>query len=253
MITKDIFTEIYRQNTWGSEESRSGPASSLQRTAEIRKSLPQLFQRLKIQSVLDCGCGDWNWMKAVNLAESGIQYMGADIVESLITACQEKFTAESVNFQQLDILQDPPETADLWLARDLCSVLNFQQILYFFQKFLESKSRYIAITSIETLKPNTDSITGNLRPLNMRSKPFSLPEPLDSTEDGRQWFCKKQLLIYSRQQILEWYALTASNLEVPQQYSVTDKLDRNAHLVSNVSLRDVKLHGHMGSSKPPHG
>ncbi len=249
MSLKDIFTEIYRQNTWGNEESRSGPASSIQRTAEIREGLPKLFQRLKVQSVLDCGCGDWNWMKTVNL--TGIQYMGADIVDPIITACQEKFTADTVNFQQLDILQDPPETADLWLARDFCSVLNFQQILHFFQKFLESKSKYVAITSIETPKPNTDSIPGNMRPLNMRSKPFSLPPPLDTVHDGQQWFCKKQLFVYEKQQILEWYAITASRIEAPQQSIVTDKPDRNAHLVSNVSLRDVKLHGHMGSSKPP--
>ena len=250
MTTKEIFTEIYRQNTWGSEESRSGSASSLQRTVEIREGLPKLFQRLEIQSVLDCGCGDWNWMKTVKLA--GIQYMGIDIVVPLITACQEKFTGDAVKFQQLDILEDPPETADLWLTRDFCSVLNFQQSLKFFQKFLESHSKYLAITSIDTLKQNTDSITGNLRPLNMRSKPFTLPEPLDSIEDGKQWFCKKQLIIYSRQQILEWYALTASNFEVPQLYIQYDKPDRNAHLVSNVSLRDVKLHGHTESSKPPH-
>ncbi len=249
MTTKDIFTEIFRQNTWGSEESRSGPASSFQRTAEIREALPKLFQRLEIQSMLDCGCGDWNWMKTVHLA--GIQYMGADIVDSLISACQEKFTTDSVHFQQLDILQDPPEMADLWLARDFCSVLNFQQSLNFFQKFLESQSKYLAITSIETPKPNTDSVPGIQRPLNMRSKPFTLPEPLDSIEDGQQWFCKKQLLIYSRQQILEWYALTASSFEAPQQYIQHDKQGRNSHLVSNVSLRDVKLHGHMGSSKPP--
>jgi hypothetical protein len=249
MTTKDIFTHIYRQNTWGSEGSRSGPASSFQRTAEIREGLPVLLQRLEIQSVLDCGCGDWNWMKTV-FPIAGIQYIGADIVDPLVTTCQEQFTADTVVFQQLDILQDPPETADLWLARDFCSVLKFQQILKFFQKFLESQSKYLAVTSIDTQKQNTDSVPGNMRALNMRADPFNLPSPVATVEDGQQWFCKKQLLVYGKQQILEWYALTASTFEGSQQSTTTDKRGRNAHLVSNVSLRDVKLHGHMGSSMP---
>jgi SAM-dependent methyltransferase len=247
MSIKDIFTEIYRQNTWGSEETRSGPASSLERTAEIREHLPQLFQQLQIQSLLDCGCGDWNWMKTVNL--SGIQYMGVDIVEQLVTTLQKQFTDDSVFFQQLDCTVDPPETADLWLARDFCSVLNFQQILHFFQKFLESKSKYIALTSIDTPKQNVDSIPGNSRPLNMRSSPFHLPEPIVTLSDGLQWFSRKKCLVYSRPQVLEWYATTASKIAVQQPSKVNDKPDRNAHLVSNVRLRDVRLDGHMGLGK----
>jgi hypothetical protein len=247
MSIKDIFTEIYRQNTWGSEETRSGPASSLERTAEIRESLSKLFQDLQIQSLLDCGCGDWNWMKTVNL--SGIQYMGVDIVDQLVTTLQNQFTADSVFFQQMDCTVDPPETADLWLARDFCSVLNFQQILHFFQRFLESKSKYIALTSIDTPKQNVDSIPGNIRPLNMRSSPFYMPEPIVMVRDGFQWFSRKNCIVYSRSQVLEWYATTASKIAVQQLSKVNDKPDRNAHLVSNVRLRDVRLDGHMGLGK----
>ena len=248
MSIKDIFTEIYRQNSWGSEETRSGPASTLERTAELRENLPKLFQDLQIQSMLDCGSGDWNWMKTVSL--TGIQYMGVDIVDSIVTNCQEQFTANTVNFQQLDCVRDPPEQADLWLARDFCSALNFQQNLNFFQKFLESKSKYIALTSIETPKQNVDSVTGNIRPLNFRTAPFQMPEPIAILPDGFQWFSRKNCIVYSRAQVLEWYATTASKIAVHQPSMVSDKPDRNAHLVSNVRLRDVRLDGHMVLGKP---
>ena len=37
---------------------------------------------MKITSVLDIPCGDFNWMQKVDL--SNIEYIGADIVEELI-------------------------------------------------------------------------------------------------------------------------------------------------------------------------
>lgn len=243
MSNKELFTELYKQSTCA--------ASTLERTAELREALPELFQRLEIQSVLDCGCGDWNWMKTV-FPISGIQYMGVDIVDECITKCQEQFTADSVNFQQLDCVRDPPEQADLWLARDFCSVLNFQDMLNFFQKFLESKSKYIAITSIDTPKQNVDSIPGNIRPLNFRTAPFHMPEPIQTLPDGFQWFTRKNCLVYTRTQILEWFVFTASKLVIAQQNMGNDILDRNAHLVSNVRLRDVRIDDHMVSKKPSH-
>lgn len=61
------FTSIYRNNGWGSLESRSGAGSTLASTANIRRELPGLVERLNIRTLLDAPCGDFNWMKEVAL------------------------------------------------------------------------------------------------------------------------------------------------------------------------------------------
>ena len=246
MTTEAIFTRAYLNNSWGSKESRSGPSASLERTAALRTALPGLFRELEIQSILDCGCGDWNWMRHVDL--TGIQYVGCDIVQSLIQSLQETFSAPTVNFQVLNLLQDPPDTADLWLARDLCPLFSSEDVWQFFQKFLESESKYLAITSVETEDPYQDTFTGAWMPRTLLAAPFSMPAPLYELDDGEQWLLKKSLLIYERQVIVDWIQTKAAKFELvtPQQVPEAPK-DRNAHLVNNIPLRKMKLDGTIAS------
>jgi hypothetical protein len=82
MSLLDKFTEIYNNNGWCSPESRSGNGSELKNTIKLRSELPYLFVKYNIKSILDIPCGDFNWMKEVDL--TNIEYKGADIVESLI-------------------------------------------------------------------------------------------------------------------------------------------------------------------------
>lgn len=77
--TEAIFTEIYKENYWRGKNSVSGQGSDLEQTETIVKELPILFKDLKISTMLDIPCGDFFWMKMVDL--KGIQYIGADVVE----------------------------------------------------------------------------------------------------------------------------------------------------------------------------
>jgi hypothetical protein len=240
MTTEAVFTRAYLKNSWGSKESRSGPSASLERTAALRTALPGLFRELEIKTVLDCGCGDWNWMRHVDL--SGIQYVGCDIVQPLIQSLQETFSAPTVNFQVLNLIQDPPDTADLWLARDLCSLFSSEDTWLFIQKFLESQTKYLAITSVETEEPYQDTFTGAWTPRNLLAAPFSMSAPLYELDDGEQWFQKKSLFVYERQHILDWIQTKAAKFELvtaPQEPEPPK--DRNAHLVNNIPLRKIKL------------
>ncbi len=238
-----IFTELFLNNSWGSRETRSGPAATLERTEQVRRALPDICKELEIQTLLDCGCGDWNWMKHVDL--SGVAYMGVDIVEPLITDCQERYTKDTVNFQKLDVIQDPPETADLWLMRDFLCQYSYKDCLTALQKFVESGSQYIAVTTVETMDPYQDCMEGSYRALNLLAAPFILPEPMMEYDDGTQWFRTKKLVVYNRQQIIEWIASKKQTTAVaapPPWGSGTQ--GRNAHLVNNVLLRDIKGYGH---------
>ena len=61
-----VFSQF--RTTRGSKGSqRSGPGSSLVQTATIRRDIPALLASLGIRSFLDAPCGDFNWMRHVDL------------------------------------------------------------------------------------------------------------------------------------------------------------------------------------------
>ena len=74
----DVFEHIFRENSWGSAESVSGPGSEIARTAEYRRALLSWLERERIESMFDAPCGDLNWLPEV-LALHPMRYIGGDI------------------------------------------------------------------------------------------------------------------------------------------------------------------------------
>src|SRR5579871_3535684 len=105
------FTQIYEKNFWKGSESRSGKGSSLANTCNIRRELPSLLSRFGIRSLLDLPCGDFNWMKMVDL--DNIEYLGGDIVESVIRANNHRYRTARRHFAVLGIVHSPLPKVDL--------------------------------------------------------------------------------------------------------------------------------------------
>jgi hypothetical protein len=67
-----------------------GPAPKVTRASVLKSPrrqfcdpiLFELLPRLNVQTVLDAPCGDWNWMRLVDLSE--VEYIGADILRTVI-------------------------------------------------------------------------------------------------------------------------------------------------------------------------
>jgi hypothetical protein len=184
------FTEIYAQNTFGGQESRSGTGSTLHQTAMIREELPCLMERHGVQSILDAPCGDCHWMSTLDWGR--VRYQGADVVEALIGKNQHVFGKRGMAFVRADLCADPLPQADLILCRDCWVHLTFCQIQSCLENFRRSKSRYLLTTTFTTQGPNRDLATGVIwRPLNLGLPPFSFPAPLEllvercTEEDGR--------------------------------------------------------------------
>ena len=70
------FTDIHESKMYAyGKETISGVGASLHDTERIRTLLPQLFHDFKITSVLDVGCGDFNWIR--HIIEKSVVYVGA--------------------------------------------------------------------------------------------------------------------------------------------------------------------------------
>jgi len=75
---QSIFCDIYRQRLWGDGESVSGPGSGLERTSAFRDDLAVLLNEFGVRSLLDAGCGDFNWQQAIDVRLD--TYIGVDVI-----------------------------------------------------------------------------------------------------------------------------------------------------------------------------
>ncbi len=184
-----LFTDFFRRNKWGGRHSLSGTGSDADQTRVIVQELPLLLRRLGVRSVLDVPCGDFEWMKRVDLA--GVEYMGADIVAPLIDANRRRHARPGVEFQVLDLTRDRLPTVDLVLCRDCLVHLSFAQAQQALANIAASGARYLLTTTFTGRSENADIPTGKWRALNLQRPPFNLPPPLElinercTEKDGR--------------------------------------------------------------------
>jgi len=185
-------------------ESRSGVGSSLAVTEIIRSQIPELLNELKIKSILDIPCGDFNWLKGVNL--DIISYMGADIVSDIIKHNNEKYSAENKKFLKLDILKDQLPKVDLILCRDLLVHFSFKDINRALENIKKSGSVYLLTTSFVSKNENIDIKMGEWRPLNLEKPPFLFKPPLKIINENYQVegekFTDKSLCLWKISELL---------------------------------------------------
>lgn len=174
--TEDVFTNIYKRNTWGGEDSVSGPGSDNHQTSVITRELPTLFNEFNISSILDIPCGDFHWMKNVNL--KGIDYTGADIVKDLMQRNRERYERDGVCFHDLNLIDGKLPKVDLVFCRDCLVHLSFADIFLALKNICDSNSEYLLTTTFTSRKDNYDIVTGQWRVLNLELAPFILPNPL---------------------------------------------------------------------------
>lgn len=175
---QQIFTGMYRRNSWGSPESVSGEGSDLVQTRVVRQALARLTSELRIKTLLDAACGDFNWLQHVRMDLT--EYIGVDIVPPLIEANTRRYGNGTTRFAVLDICTAALPAVDLILCRDCLVHLPLPDAVAVVANFVRSGSRYLLATTYPGLvrKNKRVLITGNWRPLDLQLPPFSMPEPL---------------------------------------------------------------------------
>lgn len=173
---EQVFSGIHRDNAWAGDESVSGPGSSREATAAVRRALPELLGELRVRTLLDAPCGDFHWLGGVELPVE--RYIGVDVVAAVIAANRERYGSERRTFEHLDLLRDPLPRAELILCRDCLVHFSFRDIERALAAFRRTGAAYLLTTTFPRLPQNRDIVTGEWRPLNLESPPFLLPPPL---------------------------------------------------------------------------
>jgi hypothetical protein len=202
---EDKFSLIYETNYWSSSESRSGTGSTLKYTENLRKELPKLFIRYSIQKVFDAPCGDFNWMSRL-LPSVNVEYIGADIVKSLIASLNAKHKTPQTQFIDFDLVKDVPPEVDLMICRDCLFHLSFQDTKSVLDNFIKSRSTYLLTTTYKNTEKwftNKDIVTGDFRYIDLCSEPYNFPaDPCYVIDDWMAPEPERQMCLWSREQVV---------------------------------------------------
>ncbi len=197
---RQVFRHHYDTNTWGNEQSVSGPGSTVEYTENIREMIPRIVSELGIKVILDAPCGDFNWFRMIEW-ETEIKYIGGDIVLPLVTQNQSLYGSEDKQFLHLDIVRDDLPHADLMLCRDCLLHLSHIDIARFLGNFLRSDITYLLTSTYPECKKNRDIPTGYARELNLELPPFSFPPPLRVIEDWVEGHPVRLLALWERESL----------------------------------------------------
>jgi hypothetical protein len=195
---ESTFTKIVRDNAWEGAESVSGPGSDRDQTQVLVRELPGIFRSLQIESLLDVPCGDFHWMKNVDMGAS-LQYTGADIVPDLVVANQ-AHTSPSRTFIYADLLSGGLPRADLVFCRDCLVHFSIADIFKALQSICDSGAEYLLTSHFGARTRNGDIVTGEWRPINLTKPPFNLPDPLQVVVEG----CTEQGGAYKDKALALW-------------------------------------------------
>lgn len=165
----EAFTLAYKTGQW---HHGSGSGSSPANTAAYRAFLAAYMREHQIRSVLDIGCGDWQFSQFINWGD--IRYTGIDIVPEVVSRNQARFAHwPSPRFRTGDVLggyQIPD--MDLVLCKDL---LQHWPDAAIGELGARLAGRRALLTYDYSDGPHWDGALGGHRALDLTRPPFSWP------------------------------------------------------------------------------
>ncbi len=195
---KKKFTNVYINNTFGGEHSRSGVGSGIIQTDVIRKRIPILLHQLSATSMIDAPCGDLFWISKVNLPVQ--TYIGVDIVADLININKQQYANQQRAFVVENIVESILPKADVILCRDCLVHLSYKDSLKALRNFKKSGSTYLLTTTFTDRTENIDLDETFWRPVNLELPPFNLPKPIEiineQCTEGQGFFSDKSLALW---------------------------------------------------------
>lgn len=200
--SKDIenaFTQVYESAGWAANsegQGCSGPGSNLENTRLYRVFLQAFLQDHNIRSVVDVGCGDWEFSQTIDW--KGINYTGFDVVKYVIESNRKRFGSDHIQFVHGDATSMNLPKADLLICKEVLQHLSTEDV----QRFLKQlpKFKYCLLTNDVNpqtfTSENRDICPPGYRTLDLTKPPFNLiGEKVLSYQANSQYKEMKQVLL----------------------------------------------------------
>jgi SAM-dependent methyltransferase len=151
-----------------------------------------------IRSVIDVGCGDWQWAELMDWTK--VNYIGIDVVSSLIERNTRKHGSPRVQFRCIDATRQPLPAAELVVAKDVLQHWPNRDVQRFLRDSLR-RCRYALLTNDVSSdhwsgEVNQDIEMGAWRTLDLTKPPFdAVPiRGWDYDVEGGEWVKRVYLL-----------------------------------------------------------
>jgi SAM-dependent methyltransferase len=169
---------------WGG----NGSGSTEEKTLVLQYQLEKLLGELKVETLLDVGCGTFDWLAPL-ISANPVEYIGVDVAADAIAVNREKFP--DLRFEAITSFEDELPKADLIICRDVIAHLCNHDVAQLIKQMCAA-SKWLLITSHQTRR-NSDIRTGGFHPLNLLERPFRFPRPDRFLEDSD----RKQMALWS--------------------------------------------------------
>jgi 2-polyprenyl-3-methyl-5-hydroxy-6-metoxy-1,4-benzoquinol methylase len=192
MSNAEVFSKIYKEDLW---HGGSGAGSKLENVKEYVEILQKYIDKPEVKTVLDLGCGDWQFSKFLDL--SSVSYLGVDVVESVIESNSTSYSASNIKFISRDITTYEVPKADLIICKDVLQHLCNKDVVNILVKIITS-SKFSLITN--DFNPenteNKDIDNGDYRCLDLTLSPFYL-DVVTVLESERVGWKQKRTVTFS--------------------------------------------------------
>jgi len=170
MDNKKVFSKIYKEDLW---QGGSGAGSKLENVKEYVDILQKYIDKPEVKTVLDLGCGDWQFSKFLDL--SSVLYLGVDVVDSVIDSNIHLYSASNIDFISRDITTYELPQVDLIICKDVLQHLCNKDVVSVLVKIIKS-SKFALITNDFNSEStdNKDIENGDYRCLDLTLSPFFL-------------------------------------------------------------------------------
>ena len=170
MSNKKVFSKIYKEGLWN---EGSGDGSKIENVGEYVDVLQKYIDKPEIKTVLDLGCGDWQFSKFLDL--SSVLYLGVDVVDSVIDSNIDLYSASNIDFISRDIITYELPQVDLIICKDVLQHLSNRDVISVLIKIIKS-SKFALITNDFNPEStsNIDIENGDYRYLDLTLSPFFL-------------------------------------------------------------------------------
>ncbi len=167
------FSRIYEKEEWGG----SGPGSGAYFTIEYRAFLQRFMALNNVRSMVDIGCGDWQFSRFLDL--EGVNYIGFDVVQFIVERNRARYSGNNIRFEVMpdDVAMLPG--ADLLIMKDVMQHLPNDIIQLYLAKVVP-RYRWALITNSYQKQQNpvnADIEIGSFRCIDLQAPPFSVGAP----------------------------------------------------------------------------
>jgi len=169
---REVFRKKYddEASDWG---GTSGPGSDPFYTIEYRALVSRLIRLNKIGSVVDIGCGDWQFSRFIDFGSAS--YLGLDVVESVVASNKKQYTTPSVDFRIMPGELSSIPGGDMLLMKDVLQHLPDQEIFDIRDQVLGKFKYYLITNSYRKIgtAQNVDIRPGAFRCLDLMAPPYN--------------------------------------------------------------------------------